>query len=327
MDEYRGKKVLVTGGLGFIGSNVAIRLVELGASVTIVDNLTPTGGANLFNIEPIKDYVEVMKGDTCDLPLMCRLVRGCTHVFNLAGHVSHTESMEDPFSDLQMNAVGPLTVLEACKKENREARVVYAGTRQSYGKPDLLPVVENLVLKPVDVNGVNKMAGEWYHMVYQKAYGIPAASLRLVNTFGPRQLVRHARQGFIGWFIRQAIDGEEIQIYGDGQQFRGFNYIDDVVEAMLQAGVQDSVVGDYFNLGGMQPVTLEVLVQTLLRAAGTGTYRLVPFPEDRKRIDIGSAYSSFMKFHFATGWTPRTSLEDGLAKTVEYYRRFKAHYW
>ena len=327
MDDYRGKKVLVTGGLGFIGSNIAIRLVELGASVTIVDNLTPTGGANLFNIEPIKDHVEVMKGDTCDLPLMCSLVRGRSHVFNLAGHVSHTESMEDPFSDLQMNAVGPLTVLEACKKENRDARVVYAGTRQSYGKPDILPVVENLVLKPVDVNGVNKMAGEWFHMVYQKAYGIPATSLRLVNTFGPRQLVKHARQGFIGWFIRQAIDGEKIQVYGDGQQFRGFNYIDDVVDAMLQAGVNDNVVGDYFNLGGMQPVTLEVVVQKLLRATGTGSYRLVPFPDDRKRIDIGSAYSSFMKFHFATGWTPHTSLEDGLAKTVDYYRRFKTHYW
>jgi nucleoside-diphosphate-sugar epimerase len=327
MDDYRGKKVLVTGGLGFIGSNVAIRLVELGASVMIVDNLTATGGANSFNIEPVKKDVEVVEGDTCDLPLMRRLVRGCTHVFNLAGHVSHTESMEDPFGDLQMNATGPLTVLEACKKENREARVVYAGTRQSYGKPDALPVVENLVLKPVDVNGVNKMAGEWFHMVYQKAYGIPATSLRLVNTYGPRQLVKHARQGFIGWFIRQAIEGAEIQVYGDGQQFRGFNYIDDVVDALLHAGTHESVVGDYFNLGGMQPVTLEVLVQTLLRATGKGSYKLVPFPEDRKRIDIGSAYSSFMKFHFATGWTPTTSLESGLAQTVAYYQRFRAHYW
>jgi nucleoside-diphosphate-sugar epimerase len=327
MDDYRGKKVLVTGGLGFIGSNVAIQLVRLGAEVTVVDNFDPTGGANPFNIEPVRNDVQLVEGDTCDLALMCRLVRSCTHVFNLAGHVSHIESMQDPFSDLRMNATGPLTVLEACKKENREARVVYAGTRQSYGKPDILPVVENLVLKPVDVNGVNKMAGEWYHMVYQKAYGIPATSLRMVNTFGPRQLVKHARQGFIGWFIRQAIDGEEIQIYGDGQQFRGFNYIDDVVSALLTAGTNDNVVGDYFNLGGMQPVTLELLVQTLLRSTGTGSYRLVPFPEDRKTIDIGSAFSSFMKFNFATGWKPTTSLEEGLAKTVQYYKRYKAHYW
>src|SRR5262245_61213529 len=210
MDNYRGKKVLVTGGLGFIGSNVAIRLVQQGASVIIVDNLDCTGGANYFNIEPVKNDLEVVEGDTCDLALMSRVVRGCSHVFNLAGRVSHIESMEDPFNDLRMNATGPLTVLEACKKENPDARVIYAGTRQSYGKQDVLPIVENLMLKPVDVNGVNKMAGEWFHMVYNKAYGIPTVSLRLVNTFGPRQLVKHARQGFIGWFMRLAIDGEEI---------------------------------------------------------------------------------------------------------------------
>jgi UDP-glucose 4-epimerase len=327
MEHYRGKKVLVTGGLGFIGSNLAVRLVQLGASVTIVDNRDATGGANDFNVEPVKNDVAVVDGDTCDLPLMSRLVRGCTHVFNLAGHVSHIESMQDPFSDLRMNTVGPLTVLEACKNENREARVVYAGTRQAYGKQEVLPIVENLILKPVDVNGVNKMAGEWYHMVYNKAYGIPAVSLRIVNTFGPRQLVKHARQGFIGWFIRLAIDGEQIQLYGDGQQFRGFNYVDDVVEALLQAGTSPKVIGDYFNLGGMQPVTLEWLVQTLLQITGTGSYRLVPFPDDRKNIDIGSAFSSYMKFYFATGWKPSTAIEDGLARTVEYYRRHKSRYW
>jgi UDP-glucose 4-epimerase len=327
MDDYRGKKVLVTGGLGFIGSNIAIELVRLGASVTVVDNLDPTCGANRFNLEPVKADVEVVPGDTADMALMCRLVRGRSHIFNLAGHVSHIESMQDPFSDLHMNTIGPLTVLEACKKGNRDARVVYSGTRQSYGKPDSLPVVENLVLKPIDVNGVNKMAGEWYHMVYQKAYGIPTVSLRLVNTFGPRQLVKHARQGFIGWFIRQAIDGEEIQIFGDGQQYRGFNFVDDVVQALLKAGTSPNVLGDYFNLGGLEPITLEDLVKKLLHTTGTGSYRLVPFPEDRKTIDIGSAFSSFMKFHFATGWKPTASLDEGLVKTVEYYRRNKAYYW
>jgi UDP-glucose 4-epimerase len=327
MDDYRGKKVLVTGGLGFIGSNVVIRLVELGAAVTVVDNLDPTGGANCFNLDPVKKDVELVEGDTCNLELMQRLVRGQSHVFNLAGHVSHIESMQDPFSDLRMNATGPLTVLEACKRENREARVVYAGTRQSYGRPDVVPVVEGLVLKPVDVNGVNKMAGEWYHMVYCGAYGIPTVSLRMVNTYGPRQLVKHSRQGFMGWFIRLAIDGEEIQLFGDGQQFRGFNYVDDVVEALLVAGISKKVVGDYFNLGGMKPVTLEALVQTLLKVTGTGSYRMVPFPEEKKAIDIGSAFSSFMKFHSVTGWEPRIAIEEGLRKTVDYYRRHKEHYW
>ncbi len=327
MDDYRGKKVLVTGGLGFIGSNLAIRLVESGAAVTLLDNLDSTGGGNRYNIEPVRNDVEVVIGDTCDAGKVEGLVRGRSHIFNLAGHVSHIESMQDPFSDLRMNTLGPLTVLEACRKENRDARVIYAGTRQAYGRADVVPVVESLVLKPVDVNGVNKMAGEWYHMVYHGAYGIPTVSLRMVNTYGPRQLMKHSRQGFIGWFIRLAIEGQEIPLFGDGQQFRGFNYVDDVVEALLIAGTSTRVVGDYFNLGGMRPLTLEAFTQTLLRVTGSGSYRIVPFPDDKKSIDIGSAFSSFMKFHFATGWQPRMPLEEGLRKTVEYYRLHKAHYW
>src|SRR5437016_5134774 len=265
MDEYRGQKVLITGGLGFIGSNLAIWLVHDGASVTLLDSLHPTCGANYFNIDPIRNDVEVIEGDSCNLELVRKLVRGKAYVFNLAGHVSHIESMQEPFEDLEMNAVAPLTVLEACKHENREARVVYSGTRQSYGRPDSVPLVETQLLKPVDVNGVSKMAGEWFHMVYQRTHGIPAVSLRLTNTYGPRQLVKHPRQGFAGWFIKQAIDAEEIQIFGDGRQLRGFNYVDDVVDALLIAGTNQRVRGDYFNLGGEGPVTLEAFVQLLLR--------------------------------------------------------------
>jgi len=327
MDEYRAKEVLITGGLGFIGSNLAIRLVEAGASVTILDSLDPTCGANYFNIDPIRQDAAVIEGDSSDFALVRRLVRGKSHIFNLAGHVSHIESMQDPFSDLQMNTIGPLTVLEACKQENRDARIVYAGTRQAYGRPERLPLDETQVLKPVDVNGVNKMAGEWYHIVYHQAYGIPAASLRLINTYGPRQLVKHARQGFVGWFIKQAIEGVEIQIFGDGQQLRGFNYVDDVVDALLIAGTHSCVSGGYFNLGGLESMTLEAFVQLLLRVTGRGSYRIVPFPADKKAIDIGSVYTSFAKFNSATGWTPRVPLEEGLARAVDYYQRFRAHYW
>lgn len=326
MDEYRGQKVLITGGLGFIGSNLAIQLVQSGASVSIVDSLDPTCGANYFNIEPIKKDVEVIEGDSCDLGLMRRLVRDKSCIFSLAGHVSHIESMQDPYSDLHMNTLAPLTVLEACKHENRNARVIYAGTRQAYGRPESLPLVETQMLKPVDINGVNKMAGEWYHIVHHQAYDMPTVSLRMINTYGPRQLVKHARQGFVGWFVKQVIDGEEIQVFGDGQQVRGFNYIDDVVGALLLAGYHPKVVGDYFNLGSTGPVTLEAFVKTLIEVAGGGSYRLVPFPADKKAIDIGSVYSSYFKFHFATGWTPRVKLEEGLAQMVEYCRRNKAHY-
>jgi UDP-glucose 4-epimerase len=327
MDEYRAQKVLITGGLGFIGSNLAHRLVQLGASVTLLDSLHPTCGGNRFNVEQIKNDVEVVVGNSCDLELIRKLIRNKAYVFNLAGHVSHVESMQEPFEDLQMNAVAPLTVLEASKLENREARIVYSGTRQSYGRPDTVPLVETQLLKPVDVNGVNKMAGEWFHMVYHRAYGIPAVSLRLINTYGPRQLVKHARQGFVGWFIKQAIDGEEIQVFGDGQQVRGFNYVDDVVDALLIAGVNDKVKGDYFNLGGERPISLEEFVKLLLKAAGRGSYRIVPFPSDKKAIDVGSVYSSAAKFNLATGWRARVGLEEGLVRTVEYYRRYREYYW
>ena len=327
MNGLAGKRVMITGGLGFIGSNLAIRLVEAGASVTIVDSLYPTCGANYFNIESIRDDIEIVEGDAADLMLMRRLVRGKKYIFNLAGHVSHIESMEDPFSDLHMNALAPLSVLEACRHENRGTRIVYAGTRQSYGRPETLPLVETQVLKPIDVNGVSKMAGEWFHMVYDRAHGLSAVSLRLVNTYGPRQLVKHPHQGFVGWFIKQAIDGDQIQIFGDGQQLRGFNYVDDVVDALLIAATDSRVRGDYFNLGGERPVTLEAFVQLLLRITGRGSYSIVPFPSEKKAIDIGSVYTSAAKFNAATGWTPRITLEEGLTRTVEYYRRCRAHYW
>ena len=327
MDEYRGQKALITGGLGFIGSNLAIRLVELGASVSIVDSLDPTCGANYFNIDPIRTNVEVTEGDCCDLELMRKLVRDKAYIFNLAGHVSHIESMLDPFSDLRMNCTATLTVLEACKQQNRDARIVYAGTRQTYGRPEELPLVETQRLKPIDVNGVNKMAGEWYHMVYHLAYGMRTVSLRLANTYGPRQLVKHAKQGFTGWFVRQAIDGEEIQLFGSGQQLRGFTYVDDVVEALLIACSNDRIKGDFFNLGGQKPFSLEEFVQLLLKITGHGSYRIVPFPDDKKAIDMGSVYSSWAKFNFATGWTPKVGLEEGLKRTVEYYQRHRSHYW
>jgi UDP-glucose 4-epimerase len=327
MDEFRGQQVLITGGLGFIGSNLAIRLVEGGASVTLVDSLDPSCGSNRFNIEPVRNDAAVIEGDCCNLDLMLRLVRGKTHIYNLAGHVSHLESMNDPFSDLRMNTVAPLTVLEACRQANRDARIVYAGTRQCYGPSESLPLVETQVLEPVDVNGVNKMSGERLHIVYGMAYGIPAVSLRLVNTYGPRQAVRDARQGFAGWFLRQAIEGKEIQVYGDGRQLRDLNYVDDVVDALWIAGTDNRAVGECFNLGGIAPITLEAYVLAVIAAAGGGSYRKVPFPEDSRKIDIGSVYSSFGKFHSATGWAPRIPLGEGLARTAAYYRSHQAHYW
>ncbi len=331
--RFKGKSVLITGGLGFIGSNLAIRLVREGASVMLIDSLIPDYGGNLFNIEPIKDQVRVNIADVRDATSMNQLVRGHDYLFNLAGQISHIDSMRDPYTDLDINCRAQLSILEACRYHNPGIKIVYAGTRQVYGVPEYLPVDEKHLLRPTDVNGINKMAGEWYHILYHNVYGIRTVSLRLTNTYGPRLLMKHNRQGFIAWFVRQAIDNQEIQIFGDGRQLRDMNYVDDVVEAMLQAAVQDDGVnGGIFNLGNNPACSLIEFVETLLCVAqecgvGKGGYRLVPFPGEKKRIDIGDYYGDYRKIETTLGWAPVIGLEEGLRRTVQYYVRHRDNYW
>jgi UDP-glucose 4-epimerase len=324
-DVYRDRKVLVTGGLGFIGSNLCRSLADLGAHVTAVDSLLPDYGGNLFNLDGYDTRVRINIADVRGHG-MEYLVRGQDVIFNLAGQVSHIDSMSDPVTDLEINCTSQLRLLEAVRRSNPEARVVYAGTRQIYGRPLYLPVDEKHLLQPVDVNGINKISGEFYHLVYHQVYGIRACSLRLTNTYGPRQLIRHNRQGFIGWFVRQAALGEEIHIFGDGSQKRDFNHVDDVVDAFLRAGASDAVLGQALNLGDTHPVSLLELVKLLLEVAGGGAYVLVPFPPERKRIDIGDFYSDIRRVQETLGWTPSVPLREGLAGTVAYYRQNKEHY-
>jgi len=327
MPDFRGKKILITGGLGFIGSNLAIRLAKYGVDVTIVDSLIPDYGGNLFNIEEIKDKVHVNIADVRDRSSMNYLVRGKDYIFNLAGQVSHIDSMVDPFTDLEINCVSQLSILEACKNYNKDVKIVYAGTRQQYGKPNYLPVDENHLVQPTDVNGINKMAGEWYHILYCRVYGIRTTSLRITNTYGPRLLMKHNRQGFAGWFIRQVIDSERIKIFGDGSQVRDFTYVDDVVEAILLAATNEKADGDFFNLGSLEHISLLEFVKLLIELNGLGSYEIVPFPEDKKKIDIGSFYSDYSKIKNTLGWEPTVSLREGLKKTIEYYKKYKSYYW
>ena len=326
-EKYRDKRVMITGGLGFIGSNLAHRLVDFGADVLIVDSLIPDYGGNLFNVEGIKDRVRINIADVRDASGMNYLVREQDYIFNLAGQVSHIDSMRDPYTDLEINCRSQLSLLEACRRHNPSVKVVYASTRQIYGAPDYLPVDEKHLLHPTDVNGINKMAGEWYHILYSNVYGIRATSLRLTNTYGPRQLMKHSRQGFIGWFIRLAIDGDEISVFGDGKQLRDLNYVDDVVDAFLLAGATDMVNGQVYNLGGTEPVSLLQIVETLKELNPQASYKLVPFPPEKKRIDIGDYYGDYSRIRTALGWQPQVSLREGLSKTIEYYRQHKEHYW
>jgi UDP-glucose 4-epimerase len=317
---YRGRRVLVTGGLGFIGSNLARQLVELGADVLLIDAMIEDYGGNFFNIAGFADQVRVNLSDVRNESIMDVLVRDREIIFNLAGQVSHIDSMRDPYTDLEINCRAQLSMLEACRKFNPTTKVVFAGTRQVYGKPDHLPVDERHLVRPIDVNGVNKAAGEYYHLLYNNAFGVRACSLRLTNVYGPRQLIKHNRQGFIGWFIRMAIEDKEIQVFGDGTQMRDFVFVDDAADAFLRAGACAACDGEVYNVGGLEPIAHRDLVTLLLDVAGTGSVKYVPWPPDKKQIDIGSFYSDSSKFGAATGWKPAVPLRQGLRQTIEFYR-------
>ena len=328
---YGGKHVLVTGGLGFIGSNLAIRLLELGAYVTIVDSLIPETGGNPFNIEPVQDHVRlsVRTVDVRDVLAMERLVRNQAVIFNLAGQVSHIDSMQDPFTDLEINCRSQLALLDTCRKFAPETKVIFASTRQIYGRvpEDQLPVDERQPPSPVDVNGINKLAGERYHVLYNNVYGIHTSVLRLTNTYGPRMLVKNNRQTAIGWLIRQAMDAEQITIFGDGLQLRDFTFVDDVVEAFLMAGANDAANGQVLNVGAIEPISLRELADLLIEVAGSGSYELVPFPAERKAIDIGSVYVDDRKIRRVLKWRPHVDLREGLTRTIAFYRAHRAEYW
>ncbi|MCM3878741.1 MAG: NAD-dependent epimerase/dehydratase family protein [Vicinamibacterales bacterium] len=326
LDFYRGRRVMITGGLGFIGSNLARSLADLGADVLLMDSLIPDSGANFFNIDGIADRLRVNIADVRQESTMNHLVRDREVIFNLAGQVSHIDSMRDPYTDLEINCRSQLSILEACRKNNPDVKVVFAGTRQVYGKPDSLPVTEDHLVRPTDVNGINKAAGENYHLLYNNVFNVRACSLRLTNVYGPRQLIRHNRQGFIGWFIRLALENEEIQIFGDGSQVRDFVYVDDAADAFLRAGASDAVNGKVFNVGGTEPISHSDLVKVLIDVAGAGRARYVLWPPEKKVIDIGSFYADSSRFRQAVGWEPRVPLRAGLTKTIEYYRAHLSAY-
>jgi UDP-glucose 4-epimerase len=325
-DFYRGRRVMITGGLGFIGSNLAHRLVALGADILLVDSLIPDYGGNLFNIAGIEERVRVNIADVRQASTMNYLVQGRDVIFNLAGQVSHIDSLRDPHTDLEINCRSQLTLLEACRRYNPRTKVVYASTRQIYGRPDFLPVTEQHLVRPTDVNGINKAAGEYYHLVYNNVFGVRACALRLTNVYGPRQLIKHNRQGFIAWFIRLALEGKEIQVFGDGSQIRDFVFVDDAVSAFLAAGMCDACDGDAFNVGGDEHIAHRDLVKLLIELAGSGGYRFVEWPPEKKAIDIGSFYADSSKFRRTSGWTPHVSLREGFSRTFAFYRQHMPQY-
>jgi len=318
-------RIVITGGLGFIGSALAARLVALGGDVLLIDSLAPNYGGNWFNIAPIRDRVRVEIADIRDTARLKPLLSGCDHLFNLAGQTSHLDSMTDPVTDLEINCLAQLTLLEACRAVCPDATIVFASTRQIYGRPEYLPVDERHPIHPVDVNGVNKMAGEAYHILYRDVYGMKATALRLTNTYGPRMRIKDARQTFVGVWLRCMLEGKPFEVWG-GAQKRVFTYVDDAVEAFLYAAINEEAKGKVFNLGGEGAVTLNELAAVLVAVNGSGTYANHEFPAERRRIDIGDYYADDALFRRVTGWRPAVPLATGLERSLAFFRENLAHY-
>jgi UDP-glucose 4-epimerase len=325
MSSFAGKRVLITGGLGFIGSHLARRLLDEGAEVTLVDSLIPEYGGNLFNVSEFADRVHVNISDVRDEHGLRYLIRDKDLLFNLAGQTGHLDSMTDPETDLDINGRAQLAILETCRKSNPGIKIVFASTRQIYGRPEYLPVDEKHLVRPVDVNGINKAAGEAYHILYNDVHGIRACALRLTNTYGAHMRVRDARQTFLGIWIKKVIQGEPFEVW-EGAQLRDFTYVDDAVEAFMAAARDEVANGRVFNLGGLEIISLHDLADLLVKVNGGGEYETRSFPAERKRIDIGDYYADYSAIRETIGWQPRVPLEVGLARTLEFYREHLDRY-
>lgn len=325
-NKLKGKKILITGGLGFLGSNLAKKLVDLGADVEVFDALIAEQGGNLFNIKPISKNIRVTISDLRDQKKISRAVKKKDYIFNLAGTLSHIDSMKNPFNDLDINCRAQLFLLEACRRFNDSVKIIFAGTRNQYGKVIYTPVDENHPQEPTDINGINSIAAEKYHFLYGRIYGIRPVSLRMTNAFGPRHQMKHSRQGVLNWFIRLLMDNRPIGLFGDGSQIRDINYVDDVVDLMLAVAGTKKSDGEIYNLGGT-PMSLKDFAELAIKVLGRGKIEIVDFPKDRKEIEVGNYIADITKVTREIGWKPKISVEEGIKKTIDYYLQFKKYYW
>lgn len=327
MKNFKGKEVLITGGLGFIGSNLSIELVKQGAHVTIVDNMLPRQGSNLFNIREIEDKVRVNISDIRSQLSMNHLVKGKDYVFHLAGQVNHVDSMRNPLQDLEINCVGTLALLEALRHHNRKAKVIFAGTRGEYGASVKLPVDEEHPTNPKGIYAVTNLTAEKMVLVYDDIFGIKGVCLRITNTYGPRHHMMHDEYGVFNWFIRKALDNEEIPVFGDGRILRDFLYVKDLVSCMLMTAQTDDAYGKVFNVGTGVPVSFIDLAKRIVKIAGTGKVAYTEFTQERKEVEPGDYYADISRIRKIVGWFPKVSLDQGIKQTIDFYRKYKKEYW
>lgn len=325
--KFFKKQILITGGMGFIGSSLAIKLAKIGAKVTILDAMIPGYGGNTFNIEPVKDMVVVNYSDIRDINSVNYLVRDKDYIFHLAGQVDHILSLSDPYPDIDINIKGTVVLMEACKHFNPTTQLVYIGTRGQYGRAVELPVKEDAPTHPIGIYEISRLSAEKIVKVYNDIHGIHSVMLRLTNIYGPRSQMIHSRYGVANWFIRQALDGETIKVFGDGRIKRDFLYIDDCVNAILMSAISESARGEIMNIGMDKPSDFITLAKEIIRIAKQGKWEYAPFTAERKAQEPGDFYSDITKIKTLVGWKPEISLNEGLEKTIDFYRTNKRRYW
>ena len=325
--EFKGKKVLVTGGLGFVGSSLSIKLVELGADVLIVDNMLPREGGNMFNIEPVKDMLKVNISDIRNATSMNHLVKGIDYVFHIAGQVNHVDSVKNPLNDLSINVEGTLIIMEALRMNNPDAKVIFTGTRGEYGSSLKLPVAESHAINPIGIYAITNFAAERIVLTYHNLHNIKSVCLRITNTYGPRHQMAHDEYGVFNWFIRRAMDSEVIHLFGDGRILRDYLYIDDLTESLIATALSDKVYGEVYNIGSGVPLSFIELANKIIEISGSGKVDYTEFTSERKALEPGDYYADITKIKNAIGWQPKTTLDDGIKKTIDYYRKNKKHYW
>lgn len=326
-EAFTGKTVLVTGGLGFIGSNLTIRLVKLGARVTIVDNMMPRLGGNLFNVGEIADHIHINFSDVRDAHSMDYLVNGQEYIFHLAGQVNHVDSIRNPIQDLDINCRGTLVLLESCRKHNQGVKIIFAGTRGEYGASVTLPVGEDHPTNPKGIYAVTNLTAEKMVLVYHDVHKISGTCLRITNTYGPRHQMAHDEYGVLNWFIRKAIDDEMIPVFGDGRILRDFLYVDDLVDCFLQVATCDQAYGEVFNVGTGIPISFIELGEQIVKISRKGRVALTEFTKERKEVEPGDYYTDISKIKRIVGWEPKIVLEEGLRRTIEFYKKYKKEYW
>ena len=323
----KDKRVLITGGMGFIGSNLARRLVELGSNITVVDAMLPGYGGNLFNVEGVADKIHINFSDIRDVHTMNYLVRDQEIVFHLAGQVDHILSLTNPFPDIDINIRGSAVVMEAVRGHAPGARVVYTGTRGQYGPTVNLPVGEDTPMNPKGLYELTNLTAEKMMLLYNDKHNVATSVLRLTNIYGPRAQMLHSRYGVVNWFVRVALDNGTIKVFGSGDIKRDFLYVDDAVEAILLAAVRDEAIGEVFNVGVDKPSNFLELAERVIAIAGSGRWEFAPFSPERAKQEPGDFYSDITKIRNTLGWEPATDLDTGLRATIEFYKRHGSHYW